>query len=816
VHGEETKDLPMGTETGQQGQGGAGDGRGRTAPAVPAVATDARGIVTACGPTALLALGREAADVIGRPVRELLAAPPPEPVLRALARREAWESPLSLRHRDGGRVDVIVRAHPLLDAHGAVQWFLTTGTSPGPFLPLDAWTLAQLPIPVAVYDHEVRLTGANAAMEQLLGIRLDDKTGLRLAELTGSPRFDEYDRLQEQVVRTGEMMRVENYARAPGDTREHAWSMYFFPLKDETGHVRGMSAVIFDTTEQYWSRQRLAVVNEASTAIGTTLDVTRTAQELADLAAGRLCDFVSVDLLDTIVSGEEPVAAPSGGDVVFRRAAQQSILPGAPESAAAVGDVDLYPEYSPPARALATGKASRHVVDDEESSRWLAGDAARAERARATGIHSMMMVPLRARGTTLGLALFLRHRTPDPFDDDDLLLAEEIAARAAVCIDNARRYSRERATALTLQRSMLPQRMPEQAAVEVASRYLPAGSQAGVGGDWFDVIPLSGARVALVVGDVVGHGVHASATMGRLRTAVRTLADVDLSPDELLTHLDDLVIRLDLEEGPKSEREPGQTAGEIGATCLYAVYDPVSRRCTFARAGHPLPVVVYPDGRVEFPELPAGPPLGLGGMPFEAVELELPEGSLLALYTDGLVESAGRHVDAGLALLTRALTRPARSLEETCDNVLYSLLPDRPADDIALLVARTRALDTSHVATWELDPDPVVVAEARKEAAEQLERWGLGELVFTTELVVSELVTNAIRYAGGRIRLRLIRDASLICEVSDTSSTAPHLRRARTFDEGGRGLLLVAALTQRWGTRQTEAGKTIWAEQTLP
>ncbi|WP_329320807.1 SpoIIE family protein phosphatase [Streptomyces sp. NBC_01262] len=806
----------MATESGQEAQGGAGDGRGRTQPVVPAVATDDRGIVTACGPTALRPLGREGADAIGRPVRELLAGPLPAAVMRAAARHEAWEALLPLRHRDGSRVDVTVHAYPLLDAHGAVQWFLTTGTPPEPLRPLSAWTLAQLPIPVAVYDHEVRLAGFNAAMERQLGMRMDDKIGLRLAEMPGSHRFDEFDRLQQQVVETGEMVRVENYARAPGDTREHAWSMYFFPLKDDAGQVQGMSAVVFDTSEQYWARQRLAVVAEASTAIGTTLDVTRTAQELTDLAAGRFADFASVDLLDSIFQGEEPAEAASGGDVVFRRTAQQSVLPGIPESAAAVGDVDLYPEHSPPARALATGKATRHVVDDAGSKRWLDDDAARAERVRATGIHSMMVVPLRARGTTLGLALFLRHRTPDAFDDDDLLLAEEIAARAAVCIDNARRYSRERTTALTLQRSMLPQRMPDQAAVQVASRYLPAGSQAGVGGDWFDVIPLSGARVALVVGDVVGHGVHASATMGRLRTAVRTLADVDLSPDELLTHLDDLVIRLHLEEGPKPADEPGRPAGEIGATCLYAVYDPVSRRCTFARAGHPLPAVVYPDGRIEFPELPAGPALGLGGLPFEAAELELPEGTLLALYTDGLVGSAGHDVDAGLALLARALTRPARSLEETCDNVLYSLLPDRPADDIALLVARTRALDASHVATWELPPDPAVVAEARKEGAEQLERWGLGELVFTTELVVSELVTNAIRYASGPIQLRLIRDATLICEVSDTSSTAPHLRRARTFDEGGRGLLLVAALTQRWGTRQTEAGKTIWAEQALP
>jgi hypothetical protein len=304
--------------------------------------------------------------------------------------------------------------------------------------------------------------------------------------------------------------------------------------------------------------------------------------------------------------------------------------------------------------------------------------------------------------------------------------------------------------------------------------------------------------------------------MGRLRTAVRTLADVDVPPDELLTHLDDLVPRLDREADPRTADEDGREAADIGATCLYAVYDPVSRRCTLARAGHPGPAVVRPDGRVEFPELPAGPPLGLGGLPFESAELDLPEGSVLALFTDGLVEGVDHDVDHGIERLARALAAGGISLEETCDEILRLLLPEAPEDDIALLLARTRALDTSQVAAWDVPPDPAVVSHARKLAAEQLAVWGLDEYAFVTELVVSELVTNAIRYGRPPIELRLIHDTSLICEVSDTSSTAPHLRRARTFDEGGRGLLLVAQLTQGWGTRHTPFGKTIWTEQTLP
>ncbi|MEU3186060.1 SpoIIE family protein phosphatase [Streptomyces sp. NPDC006923] len=557
------------------------------------------------------------------------------------------------------------------------------------------------------------------------------------------------------------------------------------------------------------ARARLALLNDASSRLSSKLDMTRTAHELAAVAVPKLSDFASVDLLDWVLSGREPPPGPITSPVVMRRAAHVSVLDEAPDAVLALGGIETYPEHSAPARSLITGRpVLSQVADDPGIAHWLVHDPSHIEQDRGYGVHSVITVPLCARGTTLGVAVFVRHRRPAAFGEDDVRLAEELCARAAMCIDNARRYTRERAIALTLQRSLLPKHLPEQAAVEVASRYLPGASRAGVGGDWFDVIPLSGARVALVVGDVVGHGVQASATMGRLRTAVRTLADIDLPPDELLTHLDDLVLRL----SDSVENDAGG-GSELGATCLYAVYDPVSRSCTVARAGHPAPALVRPDGEVEFLDLPQGPPLGVGGLPFESVEIELPEGSLVALYTDGLVEPRGPGTGDGLADLRRSLAHPVMSLDDLSDSVLKAMRPHRRNDDIALLIARTRILHADQVACWDLPPDPAVVARAREQVSSQLIAWGLEDIGFTTELVVSELVTNAIRYADAPIQLRLIRDRVLISEVSDATSTSPHLRRARAFDEGGRGLFLVAQLSQRWGSRQTPHGKTIWAEQ---
>nr|AGZ94055.1 magnesium or manganese-dependent protein phosphatase [Streptomyces sp. MMG1612] len=542
---------------------------------------------------------------------------------------------------------------------------------------------------------------------------------------------------------------------------------------------------------------RLSLVNEAGKRVGTTLDTARSAQELADLAVEHFADLVTVDLLDSAVPGH---GTPTPGPLVLHRVAQASSAQGGPEPTVRVGERHTYPDGSPEARALATGQPSRHTAAPSDSL-----DSLGTRPARST-----LVVPLSARGATLGVARFSRHSNPDLFDDEDLLLAQEIAARAAVAIDNARRYTHARATALALQRSLLPRRTAEQSAVDVACRYLPAGAEAGVGGDWYDVIPLSGARVALVVGDVVGRGIHAAATAGRLRTAVRTLADIDLPPEELLTHLDDVVIRLGAEASADPDTE---SAGDIGATCLYAVYDPVDGRCSLARAGHVLPAVLTGAAAVDLLDMPPGPPLGLGGLPFEAAEVDLPEGSLLALYTDGLVETRDRDIEAGLALLGQTLAQPFASLETACDAVLEALLPaGRPHDDVALLLARTRALGDGQVAAWDVGADPAAVAQVRSSAARQLAAWGLEELGFTTELVVSELVTNALRYGRPPIRVRLIRDRSLLCEVSDAGSTTPHLRRARAFDEGGRGLFLVAQLAERWGTRHARQGKTVWAE----
>ncbi|MFB7333131.1 SpoIIE family protein phosphatase [Streptomyces adustus] len=548
---------------------------------------------------------------------------------------------------------------------------------------------------------------------------------------------------------------------------------------------------------------RLRLLYEASTRIGTTLDMTRTAEELAEVAVPRFADFATIELAEPVLRGSEP----AGAIMEMRRVAAAGIQDRAPLYP--VGTLMHYMPGNPVAVCMSSGRpvllAHLAMVDG-----WRDQDPERARMIIDYGIHSMISVPLQARGQLLGVVEFWRSEQ-DPFESDDLSPAEELAARAAVCIDNARRYTREHTTAVTLQRSLLPGALPELSALEVGHRYLPA--QAGVGGDWYDVIPLPGARVALVVGDVVGHGLHAAATMGRLRTAVHNFAALDLPPDELLGHLDELITRIDQDAAAE-----GNTEAVTGATCLYAVYDPVSGQCVLARAGHPGPALVSPDGRVTFPDIPVAPPLGAGaGLPVETAELLLAADSRLVLYTDGLVEARGRDIDVGLGMLAEALAgAEGATPDDTCRVVLDAMLRTRSSDDVALLVARTRLLDPEQVADWEVPHDPAAVSRVRAEAIRKLEAWGLGEAAFTTELILSELVTNAVRYGASPIGLRLLRDGdSLICEVADGSSTSPHLRRAAFTDEGGRGLFLVAQLSRRWGTRYTDRGKIIWAEQAL-
>ncbi|MFF8024665.1 SpoIIE family protein phosphatase [Streptomyces sp. NPDC007896] len=576
---------------------------------------------------------------------------------------------------------------------------------------------------------------------------------------------------------------------------------------DLQGGPPGSVATLRDSTElralsgrAEVARERLKLLYDIGVGVGTSLDVTRTAETLAEVAVPRFADFATVDLADAVLNGEEP-----DGVTELRRTACSGISKDTPLYP--VGEKIRFVASTPQARSLRTGEA---VVepDLEGAPGWLAQDLERTTQVVEYGIHSLITVPLRVGPLVMGVVNFWRSRKPEPFDEEELALAEELVARAAVSIDNARRYTREHTMAVTLQRSLLPRNLPEQGALDIAYRYLPA--QAGVGGDWFDVLPLSGARVAVVVGDVVGHGLHAAATMGRLRTAVHNFSALDLPPDEIIGLLDELVGRIDQDEAAADS-----SAAITGATCLYAVYDPVSRLCTVARAGHPPPALVRPDGSVEFPDVPAGPPLGLGGLPFETAELKLEEGSRLVLYTDGLVEDRERDIDEGLELLRAALTGVDRSPEDTCQAVLDALLPARPSDDIALIVAGTRVLGAEHIAEWQVPSEPAAVGEVRASVTRQLAEWGLDDMAFTTELILSELVTNAIRYGSGSIQVRVLRDRSLICEVSDNSSTSPRLRYAATTDEGGRGLFLVAQLAERWGTRYTQAGKVIWAEQPL-
>ncbi|WP_078910589.1 SpoIIE family protein phosphatase [Streptomyces sp. NRRL S-87] len=746
-------------------------------------------------------LGYPAGDVLGRPAGAYVvrAGDGPAPAV-AFA---PGSRTVALRHRAGHGVRVRLTVLPLTTADAS---------PPDPAAPARLVAMAdaaenerwealqsmlaglatQSPIGLAIYGIGLRVVWTNQALVEEMGStqyvgRSPDEMVTHGQVLTpGSPPT--LVETLRRVLETGEPVIDLHYrGRAPVDPdRFRVWSCSYYRLQDASGTPLGVCEESVEITERYLAQQRLDLLVRAGSTVGVTLDMARTARELAAVAVPRFADAVAVDLLEQVLEGERPAPGEVPEGPLVRVAAAPDDRP-APRPAAG----------TPQARALSAAAAVRET-----------GDGVR-----------LVAVPLRVEGAVLGVVTFSWEDRSDPFDPGELAVAEELVARTAVCVDNARRYTREHTAALMLQRSLLPRLLPRLTAVELAYRYLPADSRAGVGGDWFDVIALSGTRVGLVVGDVVGHGLRAAATMGRLRTSVRALARLDLAPDELLGRLDDLVAQAANERAAvlvEGESVPYDEA--LGVTCLYAVYDPVAGTCTMARAGHPAPAVVDPEtDAVTFPDLPAGPPLGLGGLPFESTELVLPRGSLLALFTDGLVRGRDRDVDEQLAALGAVLVGHRRPLDELCDDAVATLLPRPVDDDAALLLVRTHTLDEHQVASWELASDPRLVARARELALQQVTEWGLDELGFTTELVVSELVTNAVRYGGaGPVQLRLIRDQTLICEVSDTGHTSPHLRRAALEDEGGRGLFLIAHMTQQWGTRYTATGKTIWAEQALP
>ncbi|WP_236653399.1 SpoIIE family protein phosphatase [Streptacidiphilus melanogenes] len=553
------------------------------------------------------------------------------------------------------------------------------------------------------------------------------------------------------------------------------------------------------------AQERLALLNDASSQIGTTLDLQRTAEELVELVVPRFADFVTVDLLDAVFqdgSAEEgQPLMPEDGRVLLRAVAVGEITGHTLGSAAdQVGQVSRSAAVY--AESLRTGRSILIEEVDEEAMFRITAHVDRVEPAIEAGLHSYLMVPLLARGQVLGGAEFIRMRNnPVPFDEADVALAEELTSRAAVAIDNARLYRRERNTALMLQHSLLPQEIRTTPGLDIAYRYLPASVISEVGGDWFDVIPLSCGRVALVVGDVMGHGMRAAASMGQLRTAARTLIGMDLAPDRVLRRLD-------------------ETAAAMGegqfATCVCAVFDPLDGRVVLASAGHLPPVLVEPDGAAQLLILPTGAPLGVGGVPFEAVTFTLPGDARLCLYTDGLVERRGRDLDVGLELLRDTVAEHRDSLEQSCDAVLEALAAGNSEDDIAVILARVLPRRPDWIAVLELSDDPEVVGQARRFVRRTLAAWQLTGLTDVAQLLVSELVSNALLHAGHPTQLRLIRDRVLSIAVADTDARTPRVRHADADDEGGRGMHLINELAYRWGSRGTADGKLVWLELEIP
>jgi PAS domain S-box-containing protein len=685
----------------------------------------------------------------------------------------------------------------------------------------------QSPMGFVLFDTQLRLIRVNERFAAVFGRVAEDHQGRGPHDFLSRVEADRLSAALRQVLETGEpVLDMPLVGTVPGDPGRRRWSMSLYRLHSSTGRPIGVAGLAMDVTgrqraerEAAHARRNLALLNEAGSRIGTSLDLETTARELLDVAVPHFCDIASVDLYQALLSGAEDLTGTTDGSGDVRRVAFASSVSDAPiamagddddaeEGPVAVGAVHRYRFSSASARALRT--AQPQVID---------GDG--GPDLRGTLVQSTLVVPMVARDTVLGLVQFSRAKGSEPFVDRDRMLAEELAARAAVFIDNARLYRREHERALILQRSLLPPDDPEAAGLDIACRYLPGSMETEVGGDWFDVIELPGHRTALVVGDVMGRGLRAAVAMGELRTAVRTLAMLDLEPAEVLGALDEVANGLGSPTQGRTRRAKDRRGGadlaEVYlATCIYVVYDAVTRRCTIANAGHLPPVVVEPGESPLLLEVPRGVPLGVGGEPFEEIEVELNDGALLALYTDGLVESRSHPLDEGLDAFRDSLAGPPRPLEDICDHVLATLDTAHGEDDIALLMARIRGLPADQVGDWTLEPRPTSVARARELAREQLLNWGLDELVDTTELLVSELVTNALRHGYGDIRLRLLLDRTLVCEVWDSALVQPRRRRARDTDEGGRGLQLVTMLSESWGSRRTHRGKTVWFELALP
>jgi serine phosphatase RsbU (regulator of sigma subunit)/anti-sigma regulatory factor (Ser/Thr protein kinase) len=563
------------------------------------------------------------------------------------------------------------------------------------------------------------------------------------------------------------------------------------------------------TDEQFLdpALMRHALLEDTFRQIGATLDLDQMARGLINIVVPHFCNSSGLLVLESLMAADETPAGPVDGSHLLRRVAVATDdADPAWDAAFPTGEVLRYPAGTPYTECMDSGKPVRLVSVDDDDAMDIAESWLRRPVAKLLTGTSMLLLPLNARDVTLGFIVCTRKAGYRAFDAYDTEIGMEFASRAAIFLDNARRYSRERATALTLQRSLLPTGLSAPCSVEVRHRYLPGSQLIEVGGDWYESIALPGARVALVVGDVAGHGVRAAVTMGRLRTAILTLAMLDLPPTETLQQLNELMRLIG------GAREPHF------ATCSYAVYDAVGGTCEVASAGHLPPLLARPGGYSEFLDVSPAPPLGVAEGPITSRTFEIEDGSLFVLYTDGLVESRGRDIDDGLRRLQAVFGSGAqeRPVEELCKAILAGAYADEQRDDIAVLIARLSRVDGSRQATWILPGELTSAAQARALVREPLAKWDLSSVLPTTQLLVSELVTNAIRYTNGPVTLRLILERVLTVEIADSSPALPRVQHAARDDETGRGLQIVSQLSQRWGSRRTRDGKVVWCEQQLP
>ncbi|MFF7265064.1 SpoIIE family protein phosphatase [Streptomyces sp. NPDC008159] len=656
---------------------------------VAALVLGSDGRIALWSPEAESLLGFAAAEALGQDAGALLVAPENQARARDLFRNvrtgARWAGVFPVRHKDGSTRRVEFRTMQLRDADGDI-FALGLGADAETVrnverdLALSHILVSQSPVGIAVFDPDLRWLRVNPSLERLNGVPEAAVLGRRVGEVLPALDVDAIESRMRYVLRTGEpLLDQQTVGHTEADTEDHAFSESYHRIEDPNGRVLGLAISVLDVSEREraaaevaQARERLAVIADAGVRIGTTLDLSRTARELADVAVPQLADLAAVDALDAVVNPGGSAAPRADGSLDFWALARKASHPtDAIEAADPVGQPAPYGPSRMVTECVREARPLLREHVDDTVLRRIARDDAAAETLRSAGVHSYLAVPLMARGEVLGTLSLCRTVNPRPFDDQDVTLAVELAARAAICIDNARLYGRERDIALTLQRSLLSQAPPHHGGMEVASRYRPAISE--VGGDWFDVLPLADGKIGLVVGDVMGKGVHAAAIMGQLRTATRALARLDLPPAELLHHLDGLTASL------------GDS--DTLATCLYVVCDPRRGRCELSRAGHLPPVLVGPHGKAELLDIAAGVPLGVGGVPFTVGEHELAEGALLALFTDGLVESHAMSVDAGLHNVLRVLDDSRLPLEQTCDLLLSALTPE-PDDDVALLLAR--------------------------------------------------------------------------------------------------------------------------------